>query len=171
MLYTVYLNMYNKRRYHAVNRSIYARSNALETGTHSDNQIRCMLTAGDLEKRSLKLSELAYGSEKARGLFHELVEQASDELGFDTGGYPLIIEAVPVTSDCIMLLITKANEPEELDTRFARFTESNDGTQDDVPDTESAGADDDLTDIFRQLSDEITQKPKDDDIPGQPPHC
>lgn len=133
----------------------------------SDNQIRCMLTAGDLEKRSLKLSELAYGSEKARGLFHELVEQASDELGFDTGGYPLIIEAVPVTSDCIMLLITKANEPEELDTRFARFTESNDGTQDDVPDTESAGADDDLTDIFRQLSDEITQKPKDDDIPGQ----
>ena len=31
----------------------------------NDNQIRCTLTRDDLAQRQLKLSELAYGSEKA----------------------------------------------------------------------------------------------------------
>jgi len=32
----------------------------------NDNQIRCTLTRDDLAQRQLKLSELAYGSEKAK---------------------------------------------------------------------------------------------------------
>ena len=32
----------------------------------NDNQIRCTLTLDDLAQRQLKLSELAYGSEKAK---------------------------------------------------------------------------------------------------------
>ena len=36
----------------------------------NDNQIRCTLTRADLADRQLKLSELAYGSEKAKSLFH-----------------------------------------------------------------------------------------------------
>ena len=32
----------------------------------SENQIRCTLTREDLADRQLKLSELAYGTEKAR---------------------------------------------------------------------------------------------------------
>lgn len=35
----------------------------------SENQIRCTLSNYDLNARNLNLSELAYGSEKARNLF------------------------------------------------------------------------------------------------------
>ena len=38
----------------------------------NDNQIRCTLTPADLEERQLKLSELAYGTEKAKSLFHDI---------------------------------------------------------------------------------------------------
>ena len=34
----------------------------------SDNQIRCTLTRADLADRQLQLSELAYGTEKAKSL-------------------------------------------------------------------------------------------------------
>ena len=35
----------------------------------NDNQIRCTLTKADLADRELKLSEIAYGTEKAKNLF------------------------------------------------------------------------------------------------------
>lgn len=35
----------------------------------NDNQIRCTLNKHDLIDRELKISELAYGSEKAKGHF------------------------------------------------------------------------------------------------------
>jgi adapter protein MecA 1/2 len=103
----------------------------------SDNQIRCTLTRSDLAERELKLSELAYGSEKARELFREMMQQASFEFGFEADDIPLMIEAIPVSSDCIILIITKAEDPEELDTRFSRFSPSHDdGLQDEDSDDE-----------------------------------
>ena len=68
----------------------------------SENQIRCTLTRSDLAERELKLSELAYGSEKAKALFREMMVQASDELGFEAENIPLIIEAVPISNECII---------------------------------------------------------------------
>ena len=38
----------------------------------SDNQIRCTLTRADLAERQLQLSELAYGTEKTKSLFHDM---------------------------------------------------------------------------------------------------
>ena len=38
----------------------------------NDHQIRCTLTREDLADRELKLSELAYGTEKAKDLFRDL---------------------------------------------------------------------------------------------------
>lgn len=89
----------------------------------NDNQIRCMLTAADLENRKLNLGEMAYCTESANRLFRELVEQACDELDFDVDGHPLMVEAIPISNECLMLLITRVEDPEELDSRFARFTE------------------------------------------------
>ena len=43
----------------------------------SDNQIRCTLNKEDLEGKETLLSELAFGSEKAKGLFRELMNKAS----------------------------------------------------------------------------------------------
>ena len=37
---------------------------------------------------------------------------------------PLMIEAIPLNADCIVLIITKVEDPEELDTRFSRFAPS-----------------------------------------------
>ena len=88
----------------------------------NDNQIRCTLSRADLDKRHLRLSELAYGSAKARALFRDLIRQASDELGFEADNIPLMIEAIPVSSDCLVLVVTKVEDTDELDTRFSRFS-------------------------------------------------
>lgn len=90
----------------------------------SDHQIRCTLTGQDLAARQLKLSELAYGSENARQLFKDMMQKASYELGFEAEEVPLMIEAVPISADSIILIITKVDDPEELDTRFANFAPS-----------------------------------------------
>ena len=37
----------------------------------NENQIRCTLSKEDLVNREIKLSELAYGSDKAKRLFHK----------------------------------------------------------------------------------------------------
>ncbi|MGN0370780.1 MAG: adaptor protein MecA [Butyrivibrio sp.] len=87
----------------------------------SDNQIRCTLTRTDLLSREIKISELAYGTEKAKLLFHDMIEQASHQFGFEADDIPLMIEAIPVSPDCIVLVITKVEDPEELDTRFSKF--------------------------------------------------
>lgn len=88
----------------------------------SDTQIRCTLDKKDLAERELRLSELAYGSEKAKALFRDLMIQATYECGFDAEDTPLMIEAIPVNADCLVLVITKVEEPDELDTRFSNFT-------------------------------------------------
>ena len=87
----------------------------------NDNQIRCTLTSEDLAQRQLRLSELAYGTDKARALFRDLMQQAAAKYGFFTENMPLMIEAVPTSSDSIVLVVTKVENPEELDTRFASF--------------------------------------------------
>ena len=87
----------------------------------SENQIRCTLTREDLADRHIKLSELAYGTEKAKSLFRDLMQQASYDFGFEAEDIPLMIEAVPLSADCIVLIVTKVEDPEELDTRFSKF--------------------------------------------------
>lgn len=122
----------------------------------NDNQIRCTLTREDLEHRQLKLSELAYGTEKAKSLFRDMMQQASYEFGFEAEDIPLMIEAIPLSTDTIILIITKVEYPEELDTRFSKFSESDseaDGFDDRFgSDLEPApeGADD-ILDLFRRI--------------------
>ena len=90
----------------------------------SENQIRCTLTSADLSSRQIRLSELTYGSDKARQLFQDMMQEAEYSVGFTSGNSPLMIEAIPTSPDSIVLIITKVDDPEELDTRFSRFTQS-----------------------------------------------
>lgn len=90
----------------------------------SENQIRCTLNKEDLAEKEILLTELAYGTEKAKSLFREMMQQASVELGFEVDEMPLMIEAIPVQPDSLILIITKVENPDELDTRFSRFTRS-----------------------------------------------
>ena len=88
----------------------------------SENQIRCTLSKEELMERQLRVSELAYGSEKAKLLFQEMMQEAS-LIGFETEDLPLMIEAIPVSSETLVLIVTRIDDAEELDTRFSRFTD------------------------------------------------
>ena len=92
----------------------------------NDNQIKCTLTRSDLASRQIRMSELVYGNEKTKGLFQDMMEQASSEVGFEASDLPLMIEAIPVSMDCIVLMITKVEDPEEMDAKFSSFTRMND---------------------------------------------
>ncbi len=93
----------------------------------NENQIRCTLTREDLANRHLNLLELAYGSERAKSLFREMLQQAAYEFGFEVDNIPIMIEAVPMSSDSLVLIITKVEDPEELDARFAKYAPDGDG--------------------------------------------
>jgi len=90
----------------------------------NENQIRCTLNLSDLQARHVSPLELAYGTDKARKLFDEMMEHALKELGFEANGIPLMVEATPVTGNDLVLVITRIDDPEELDTRFSKFAPS-----------------------------------------------
>lgn len=122
----------------------------------SDNQIRCTLTKLDLSIRQMELRELTYGSENARNLFREMIQQASSELDFHVEDIPIMVEAIPVYNDGVILLITKIEDPEELDTRFSSFTPSSDDSDPDsyelfTAEKESKERIDDVLDTFKSL--------------------
>ena len=125
----------------------------------NDNQIRCTLTREDLESHQIRISELAYGTDKAKKLFRDMMQQAQIQFGFEADNIPLIIEAVPVSNECIMLIVTKVEDPEELDTRFSKFTPSPEDTEDlSDTDDEIYSSADDILDIFKRLGSDILSK-------------
>lgn len=136
----------------------------------SENQIRCTLTREDLAERQIKLSELAYGTEKAKLLFRDMMQQAAYEFGFEADDIPLMIEAIPLSADTIILLITKVEYPEELDTRFSKFS---DPDPEDVYEDAFAGntlppaeGADDILGLFKKIQEErrrASEEAKEDD--------
>ena len=121
----------------------------------NENQIRCTLTKEDLQNRQIRLSELAYGSEKARLLFRDMIQQANQDFGFEVNDIPLMVEAIPTSAESIILLITKVEYPEELDTRFSKFSDPDE----DFYDLEEQGMEnsaptqgaDDILDLFEKI--------------------
>lgn len=101
----------------------------------SENQIRCTLSREDLASRQLKISELAYGTEKAKALFRDMMQQASFEFGFEAGDIPIMVEAIPTSPETLVLIITKIEDPDELDTRFSSFSTDVESKSDDEPES------------------------------------
>lgn len=129
----------------------------------SDSQIRCTLSKEDLMDRELRLSELAYGTEKAKALFRDMMQQASYEFGFEADDIPLMIEAIPISPECLVLVITKVEDPDELDTRFSKFSSSNLDSDDFSNESEDDSFTDDLLNCFDQITEIL-----DDDEPIVP---
>lgn len=119
----------------------------------NENQIRCTLTKEDLASRQLKISELAYGTEKAKNLFRDMMRQANYEFGFEAEDIPLMIEAVPLNAECIVLIITKVEDPEELDTRFSRFAPSVHEDTDYEEEVDSMDSSEEVPDLFHKIED------------------
>ena len=130
----------------------------------NENQIRCTLTKEDLADRQIKLSELAYGSEKAKTLFRDMIEQANDEFGFEVADIPVMVEAIPLSGETIILQITKVEYPEELDTRFSKFSEAEDADDYDRESEKELFSDvqaaDEVLDIVKEVPQKATKTKK-----------
>lgn len=124
----------------------------------NENQIRCTLTREDLASREIKISELAYGTEKAKSLFRDMMQQANFEFGFEAEDIPLMIEAIPLNAECIVLIITKVEDPEELDTRFSRFAPSSD-EEDYEEDYQDPDNHQEILDLFHRLQETRNDAP------------
>lgn len=124
----------------------------------SDSQIRCTLSKEDLLDRELRLSELAYGTEKAKALFRDMMQQASYEFGFEADDIPLMIEAIPISPECLVLVITKVEDPDELDTRFSKFSSSNTDVEDTNNESDEDSFPDDLLNCFERIDDMMEEE-------------
>lgn len=137
----------------------------------SENQIRCTLSRTDLRERRISLFELAYGGEKARHLFREMLERANDEVGFHVDDLPLMIEAIPLSGEGLSLVITKIEDPEELDTRFARFAPMIEEAYENIISSssgpENAGSAQDILDTLGRILDKSDGDEPGSDAPAQ----
>lgn len=128
----------------------------------NENQIRCILSKEDLADRQMKLSELAYGSEKAKVLFRDMIELANNQFGFEVDDIPLMIEAIPLSGENIILQITKVEYPEELDTRFSKFTgvnEEEDSLEaDDISLFANLQGADDVLGVFQKMKEDLEKQ-------------
>lgn len=123
----------------------------------SDSQIRCTLNKSDLIDRELKISELAYGTEKAKALFRDMIQQAFYEFGFEVDDIPLMIEAIPVSTECLILVITKVEDPDELDTRFSKFSSFNVHENTDKQEADEDSYADEIINCFDQMDDDLSE--------------
>ena len=89
----------------------------------NENEIQAAVTSEDLTRRQIQLNEFAYGTDASHSLFNELLRIASYKLGFQTDDSPIVVEAIP-TEDSLFLIVKKIQYPDELDTRFARFSDA-----------------------------------------------
>ena len=76
----------------------------------SDTQIRFTLSKTDLEERNIKITELAYGSEKTHLLFQEMMRQAHAECNFESENTPLMVEAMPIGKSHVVIVVTKISD-------------------------------------------------------------
>jgi adapter protein MecA 1/2 len=76
----------------------------------SETQIKFILSQADLSNRNIRLAELANGSDKAKQLFREMMEQAMAECQFNAENTDLMIEAIPLSTENVMVIVTKVTD-------------------------------------------------------------
>lgn len=69
------------------------------------NKIYCTISRNELNKKNMKISELAYGTEAAKKLFKEIIKQAEKQYNTIFQNNYFIIDAIPQNEDEITLII------------------------------------------------------------------
>ena len=71
-----------------------------------------------------------------------------------------MIEAIPLSGDCIVLIITKVEDPEELDTRFSKFAPALQDLEDSSEDalTDLSETADEILDLFKKVQNSTLAK-------------
>ncbi len=78
--------------------------------------------------------------------------QAMHECGFVVDNTPLMIEAVPTSADSMILIITKVDDPDELDSRFSRFSPEDGNNSSPVKSADMIAGADDILDLIQRLT-------------------
>lgn len=79
----------------------------------NEKQIKFVFSRTDLLDKNINLDELAYGSDKAREFFRDIMQEAFDKFGFESENTPLMIEAMPSNEDKISIIVTKVADKDE----------------------------------------------------------
>ncbi|MDF0726194.1 genetic competence negative regulator [Cytobacillus sp. S13-E01] len=82
------------------------------------NKIKIFLTFDDLVDRGLSKEDLWHDSLKVHQLFRDMIEEASDELGFEANG-PIAVEVYSLQAQGMVVIVTKdVNDLESYDEDF-----------------------------------------------------
>jgi len=95
-------------------------------------QVRFTLNEKDLKDRNLEVSELAYGSDKTKALFDDMLKTAYDKFGIDFSEKALMIEAIPMSGETLTITVTMVEGAAQMGGLFG----SNIGTkepEDEIP--------------------------------------
>ena len=104
----------------------------------NQDQIRFTLNAVDLQERNLKVSELAYGSEKTKALFDDMMKTALEQFGVDFSEKPLMIEAIPVSESTLTITVTRVSGAAELGALFGSNLPEGHRSQKEPPEPKAA---------------------------------
>jgi adapter protein MecA 1/2 len=87
----------------------------LERLTH--NKIKIFLTFDDLVDRGLTKEDLWRDSFKVHQLFRDMIEEASEELGFEING-SIAVEVYSLPAQGMVVIVTSGNEDHDLEEEF-----------------------------------------------------
>ncbi len=75
-----------------------------------DNKLQIILNKDDLSKRNIAKWELLPYNPQAQKIFQDILDEAYEECGFEVdNNAQLMIEALPLTTESILLTITKVD--------------------------------------------------------------
>ena len=75
----------------------------------NENKIRVTLSISDLEEKDINLHDFMSNSIESQELFLDMLEEAEEQVGFDTTNCKVKIETLAMTDENFVLTITKAN--------------------------------------------------------------
>lgn len=128
----------------------------------NDKQIRCTISRADLEDRHIKFSELLLGQGKQRNFFQDMMRQANEDFGFEVNDKPLMVEAIPVSPENIVLLITKVEDGDDRGSSLAKLFSSN--KEEDAFDPFDDINPEELDNIVSSVKDEVSDNSGDSDL-------
>ena len=80
----------------------------------TEDKIRIIVNPSDLELENLDMKSIMTKAIDRQGFFVHMLEKAKDEVGFNTDGCKLLIEAFSSSDDILVFTITKYSEKEPL---------------------------------------------------------
>ncbi len=79
----------------------------------TEDKIRIIVNPSDLELENLDINSIMTKAIERQGFFIHMLEKAKDEVGFNTDGCKLLIEAFSSSDDILVFTITKYSEIEK----------------------------------------------------------